>query len=455
MPALNLIGRCALRGGGLTVLTAACLQSASAGVWDNEGLIATSVRWSDNPALLSDIQETESTLALVASAQGEFSFIDPNREITIVPKIVQTYYPDRDFSDLDQTDYFLRVSTNTRDKLINWGGSVSYDDQGILTAEDANLEDPDDSGDANFLSADDRRERIAITPTFSWAPTTKDLVSVSAGFSRVDFDQEFTGRADFDTYTTAVNYQRSVTERQGLGLSYSTFSSDAESSFFTLVCSDGGFVFLGCPDDTRDITLQTVNNDSDGRNLEINYTYQISELIAGNLSFGRQETEIETRSSIPGDSFSSASSFRSNTYRAGLSKDGPRFDWSFSLSRSVQPTSLGSPADTIRFSGNMSYRLTELVSVSLQGSGFTQDVRSALTSRENEFVRVDATLSWRFTRRLSVNSTYTFRRQNPNVRQLAQDPADDNDTPVDPINEALNLTRTSNSVTVFLRYNFE
>ncbi|MEE4185874.1 MAG: hypothetical protein V2J12_08915 [Gammaproteobacteria bacterium] len=422
--------------------------AARGGSWDNEGELSATASYSDNPGLLTELQNPQGALATVATARANLRYIDPNRETAIVPTLRQTYYPDSDFRDLNQTDYLLRVSTSTLERRITWGVDFNYDDQGILSAEDTNPDDPNDGGDANFLRADDRRERISFAPRLNLQVSPKDLLSVSVNYSTVDFELDFTDRSDFDAYGGSITYDRQLTQRQSLGFLASRNTLEATRLGRFPVCSAGelpGFLpdgSLSCVPVT--VVVGDLTNDSEGTSLRLLYTFDISEQMQFNAALGRQSTDIESGIFLPNDQQVSESSFKSTEYNLGLVRSGQRYNWQFNASRSVQPSSIGQPADKIQVSGSFGYRLTERLNVEVAGVAFKQDLKSALVTRENEFLRADLTMAWRLTRNWVLTGAYTFRRQNPTVRRL-----DEIETP-----ENSNLIRRSNAASLTLRYRF-
>ena len=431
-------------------LLAMTLVSATAwaGAWENEGEFSAAASYSDNPGLLTELQNPEGALATVATARANLRFIDPNREVAIVPTLRQTYYPDSDFRDLNQTDYLFRISTNTLERRVTWGAELAYDDQGILSAEDTNPDDPNDGGDANFLRADDRRERFVAAPRLNLQISPQDVVSVSVNYTIVDFELDFTDRSDFDSYGGSINYDRQLTQRQTLGFLASRSTLEATRLGRFPVCINGELPTFQ-PDGSLSCLPVTVvvgdlTNDSEGTSLRLVYTFNLSEQTQLNAALGRQSTDIESGIFLPNEQQVSESSFKSTEYNLGIVRTGEHYNWRVNASRSVQPSSIGQPADKIQVSGSFGYRVTERLNMEVAGVAFKQDLKSALVTRENEFLRADLTMAWRLTRNWALTGAYTFRRQNPTIRRL-----DEIETP-----ENASLIRRSNTASLTLRYRF-
>lgn len=405
---------------------------AEAGQWQNEADLSTGFRYNDNPGFLIDEREPEGALANVTAGAASLAYRSPNREAVIRPRIQRTYYFDDDFEDLNQTDYRLRASTNTLRRRLTWGAEFSYADEGVLTAEDVDAEDPTQGGDANFLAANDRVERLFLSPSINWQLTQRDLVTLSANYANVDFDRDFTLRSDFENYGATINYSRQVTKRQSIGFLASRTVLESTRLVRLPVCEDGSLPVLlplpigisipDCPPDDLIVPpllgVGDFINDSKGTSLRFVYSFDFSEQLQFSAQVGRQNTDIESGVVLPATDDLQQAQFRSTEYNISLTHAGQRTNLQVNLSRIVQPTSFGQPADTIRLSTSFNYRLTPLITLELTGVAFQQDLRTAVLAQENQFYRADIALRWRLSRSLALVSTYTYRNQELDLRRF-------------------------------------
>lgn len=409
--------------------------TASAGQWENSNLAAIVGRYDDNPTLLPDAEDPDSTTLLVATYDSEFLYREPDRQYTFTPRIQGVYYPDRDFKDLDRIEYFLRANANFQGLRFNWGINGSYSSQSILSSEDADPENPDSDASGNFLRVDDTRDTLSIAPNFSWAMSERDQINGSVVYSVVDHELDFTGRADFDTYALNLNYQRSLSERHFVGVALGTYAVESEQLAFTRIDLGGGMFGTA---------ISELEFDSDGRNASVTYTYLASEKTSFNASLGRQETDLESRRILLGTTDSFESSSRGTTYDVGFTTRGERWTFEGNASRRVSPNSNGTPSDRTQLQFKNTYRLTEKLTAALAAIGYKQNRTSASRTDNNDFLRADFSLGWRLDRRWSASFIYTYRKRDPRSADLLGGA----------VPARQNLVRTSDSVSLSLRYEF-
>jgi len=430
-------------------------DSADAADWETEADLSTALRYNDNPGFLADGQDPEGALACVSSAQAGFAYRTANSETLIQPKIQRIYYFDEDFSELNQTDYLFSASTNTLRRRFTWGVDFSYADRGILTAEDVDPDDPTQGGDANFLAANDRVETLVVAPSINWQLTPRDRVSVTLNYQDSDFDRDFTLRSDFENYGGSITYDRQLTQRQSLGFLASRTNLDSTRLVRVPVCDNGELPVLlpiglpDCPPDNilvfpTQLAVADFVNDSKGTSLRLVYNFNFSEQLQLSAQIGRQNTDIVSGLVLPVDDQLTQDQFRSTEYNVRLTNAGQRSNLLVNLSRIVQPTSFGQPADTVRLSTSFTYRLTRLMTLELTGVAFQQDLRSAAIVQQNEFYRGDLAIRWRLARNWSVISTYTYRYQKQDLTRF-----EGSALPVRSL-----LDRRGNSGSLALRYRF-
>ena len=321
------------------LLIAVLPATVYAGAWEIRPVVSASARYNDNPTLRPDgqpdlvppIPDPQSVFSTIANVQADFAWLEPDATLVMTPQIKQTWYPDSDFSDLNSTDYFFRGSYNKTRPKWSWGLGVRYDYQSVLSSEDLDPGDPGGGdGSGNFLRVDDERERYSISPNLSWTPTRKDTFLFAVSGSRTDYQLDFTNRADIDSLSGTFSYERLFTPRQSLGFIATAYKSEAERRGGVLVCADGSLPF-DCPGVI--IVDGFFTNDADGQSFSLSYAYRWSETLRLSLSYGRQETDVESAIIGETNSFEDEDSFKSNQYSLSFQGDRERFDWDVTLSR--------------------------------------------------------------------------------------------------------------------------
>ena len=417
--------------------------SAIAGQWQSESLTSFSTSYNDNPTLLPTELNPQSTASMTAFYESEFTYLTPASTFGIAPRVQGIYYLDRDLSDLDTINYFLTLDSTVRRALVNWGITAGLDQQNILSSEDTDPNDPDSGGDGNFLRADDTLTRYRVSPRVSWTPTPQDSLSLGLNYTVVDYDLDFTGRSDFETYAITLNYQRILSLRQSIGVTGGWLDSSADRLGLVLLCDGDLLPETGC----TNFQLETADflNDSDGYNANLLYSFNWTETLTVNASFGRQNTDVSSRVIAGGqESFAVDSNFKSDQYSLRLVSERERTEWNLGISRAVQPSSNGAPSDKIQFDAGIGYRITDRMRGSFAVVAFRQESVSDARITENEFLRADAGLSYSLNRQWSVNTTYSFRNNDPRLVNLQGEEAD----------ATQSLNRKSNSISISTRYSF-
>jgi len=430
---------------GLSTLGAPMM--ATAGGWEVDPEVTVSTRYNDNPTLQPEFFNPISALSGIAILRANISTTEANSAFELRPRIQTTYYPEKVFEELNRTDWFLNGSYNFNDALWAFTSGFSYDKQSVISSEDSDPTDPGNGGSGNFFRVDDTREQFSFSPGISYRPTLRDTILLNGTFSSTDHKLDFTNRADFDTYGLSFNYQRALSNRHSVGFFATAYTTDSSRIGAVITCDDGNFpsVCPGVPEESLILIPGEFINDSDGNSFNLSYSFDWTENTQLKLNFGRQETDIISGVVIPAGSIETKSSFKSNQYLVGITSTRQLFDWEINASRSVQPNSNGTPSDKIQLQAQITTRHTPKLSSNIAAIGFRQTARNAAFARENEFVRLDMTLTWRINRDFSLNGTYIFRNRDPEITRF-DDGLEDN--PSD------NAVRKSNSFTLALRYKF-
>jgi hypothetical protein len=384
-----------------TVLFAAP-RSALADEWIAEGRLSFGARYSDNPTMVPDVNDPESTQGTVSTAAVEFERQADNRNYSIRPRVTRNWYPDRDLKDAEHTNLYLEGSAGIAFLRSRWNIGFDVSDQGILTSEQ------DES--ANFLNVDDTRRSLSVTPSVTLNLTPKDQLSVNMSVTDIDFDEEFNTRFDYTSTGAGFFYNRLIDERHSLGVT--AFVSRYRSE--TLSMPADPIVF---------------ENDTDGRSFTINYSYKWSETTALKLGFGEQTSDLDSRAyvrstGIPLPFSPQTSSFSSTQYSVTVTNETEHGAWDISTSRSVNPSSTGTPVESWRVRWNyerpFTPKLTGIFRVFWQRQEATGEALSQLRG-DTRFVRTSVELSWKISRRTYLVWNYSFRQRNSESTNLEGD----------------------------------
>jgi hypothetical protein len=314
----------------------------------------------------------------------------------------------------------------------------------------------------SLFRVDDTRSRFTISPSASWIISELDQIQVGVSYSEVDYALDFTGRADAEFRSASLNYQRTVTQRQSVGLSM--FASRSES--------------------TQQLNQNdpfTVNNNFDALNLNANYTYNVGEEFQWSVRYGRQETDStidgqRIQAAVLSDEFVAAfgdctaildvgdvaptpgnpaggdifqfvdckRSLKSNTYAFDVRKGFELSQIGLRISQSITPNSAGSPTERIEIRLNHQRELSEKLSTDLELIAYEQEtVNLDNIARKNENIRAEIGVDYVFTRNWAIGAQYIYRYRDDSTEGI-----------INPDNLSFG-SRDSNEFGFYIRYFIE
>jgi len=418
----------------ILLLFCTCYQTVLAANWEWGTDLGLTSAWNDNPALSVN---PISTFRMVAIYNGEVSRLTPNSTFNFRPRVTRDYYPDKQFEDLQTTDFFLPGSYALRRQRTNWSLGYNLSRQSVLSDESTIADD----GGLSNINADDILYRASLAPGMTWFISPKDQISISFSAFVTDYDLEFTRRADSIGGGINGSYSRSLTTRQSIGISASSSKFESENKTFLFIQPDP------LADPIR--FLAKIDNDSNTESLSFDYKFQISQTSKLNLNLGLQKTEtdnsvINLETGLPIDFGIGTSTFESTKYNIGYQKTTETGKFDVRLSRRVSPAANGQPQDRyeMRFTGDT--KLTQKLTGRWQILVFEQqNILLAETegtlNRKTRYLSTDLSLSWAFTRKWSINAKYQYRYRDRDAG----------------INSDEQITAKGNAINVGIRYKWK
>lgn len=407
---------------GLVLIACSLLPGAlQAAAWDWQSQVRLTGRSNDNPTLrIEDLPDGTPSAGKIVSATSlnglvEFDLIrsTPNSRIEITPRVSRSYYPDDAFKELENTDWFIFADGAWNRELTNWNLGLRYEDVSLLSNEDQG----GGGTGGSLFRVDDTRTRASIAPNFSWLISPRDTLQLGATYTEVDYALDFTGRADGDFTAFSLNYFRAFTERQNVSIS--AFVNQSRSQ--QLLNRDDPY---------------TVENDFDGLNLNLGYTFNITEDFSASIRYGRQETDtridgLRFPGIDPGDNLDTPfgqcadiadiggglleyrnceNSQKSNTYALDIDKAFELSRIGFTLSQRITPNSAGSPTERIQAQIDYERDLSERVSIDALLTAYEQKtVNTEELAQKNTNIRAEISIDWIFTRNWAVGAEYKYR----------------------------------------------
>jgi hypothetical protein len=393
-------------------------QAAGASAWESEGKAALGGRFSDNPTLLPDSRNPDSTMSTVGSLTMSFVRLFDNNQISIEPRVTRNYFPDRDFKNAEHTNLYLDTSGSIRRERSSYSLSMNASDQGILASEQ------DDSG--NFASVDDTRQQWSISPSATWNLSRLDQLTVGGAYTDTNFKKDFTGRSDFNLASVRLGYLRQINERNSIGVTglYSDYTSERlfRGSIPTLECNE-----IPPPDDIADCDPDNVvivgvpvdgrfENDTTGYSFTVNYEHRWSETTRLSLDYGENSSDLDSTTTFFLDNgdppIETSNTSDSTQYGIGIVNETEDGSWRLRASRKVVPSSDGTPQDRDQISVRLVRRLTPNLTGNFYLTGSKQESIGNIASAvrgETSIYRGEIELVWKLTRKLGIVNKYIYR----------------------------------------------
>jgi hypothetical protein len=453
----------------LVILLLSSYNPALASAWDWGSNISISSVYNDNPTLRDDDLKIEETFRFLAAYEMDMRRTAANSSFTFNPRVTRDYYPDSDKSDLESTDFFLNGSYRFNRPTFNWGLTASVDRQNVLSNDNSVAQ----SGSANnTFRADDILYSYRISPSFTWLVNNRDQITFGVSARKTEFDLDYTGRSDVESYSFNASYVRTLTLRQQVGITGSVSHSNAEGTscrldinFFYNPGNPQPPVFEPCTNFNDPTIVNAFNrNETDGYNLSLDYNYKWSETVSLKARYGLQSSDSSqivrdadgvtllvdfdtidenTNTADPVDEINTT--FESTTYDISLTQQFETADYKINLNRGVTPSQAGTPQDRYQVGFNLNAKLSSRLTSGLKLTAWEQesillasDENNTNIERKTRYFQSEMRLSWSFTRKLSMNGTYTYRYRDR-----------------DGVGNTDATTSTSNAINLNLNYKFK
>jgi hypothetical protein len=369
-------------------------------------------------ALVNPEREIESTFRMLGSLNLKLLQIKANRSIRLEPRVTRDYYTDSDQKDLESTDFNIPLTVSWQDPRFTRSVNFRYAERNVLSDDPTVL----DTGDGQDLfRADDKLTTYTASGFATWSATLRDSFNLSAGYVDNDYDLDYTGRADTESYNASLGYTRSITRRLAVGASVSYFTSEAER----LAC----FPDFGLPSPSfepcrgSDINVRFFNNfDTTSYNANLTYSFSENTSFRGEIGKSKNDQELISKTLSNIEFISDESSSRTDNFELQLSRTFERGEITLTARRSLRPAADGSTLDADSLNLEGEYELNERIKAEwgLRGEK-SENVRlsdiddSRLVPERKNFTG-DLRLNYQLTRKWSINLGYKYRwRDNESV----------------------------------------
>jgi hypothetical protein len=392
----------------LTVLYA----ELSLAAWEIRPIATAGVQYQTNPRM-SHQNEDEATGTLLG-ARLPMSFFSDRTQLFLEPRLVYSFYAESDDEDLEDEDKYLTGRINRQSARASYGLGGQYSDVGIRTSEfeSASPDSPTGgTGGPSFVNT--TQERWHVDPYWAFQFTPLNTLRLNAGYNDVTYSRTSVfSRFDYTNSYASAGVEHVFNQKNKVSI-------NANASKFDAIEPNSG-----------------LENDSETTGLSLIYTYAFSATLeaSANLGWARTKSEVKRQpifvdpefgpicsldffTVIPCTFKSDASNFVGDL---SLTKKTERIQYDLSIGQSVSPNSNGSEVVRRTLRGYMTTDFTERWRGKFGLLMFDQDDVGDFSQRERQYLRLEANLRWKFTRRWAIRGDYRF-TYNSDENRLAVD----------------------------------
>jgi len=371
--------------------------------WDISPAAQISTQWSDNVRMSPDSKES----ALVSTATGQIRLrnVTETSEVSVAAGLSFLKYSYVDGLE-DQDIQFLNFSARQKRQRLTFGFTGSYRRDVMLrrsafisdSGEGFSNSNPIDEGDTpeDFPALNEdpdlddsltriqvRRERIRVSPSFSWRLSERMNTRLGLTYSELNYGQNGTlvGLQDNKNQGVSLSIRRRITDKDSLSL-------NGSASFFK----------PGLSPDSQNYVLKAV------------WGHKTSERSDVRFELGIRRTERDS------GLIQNSSRNTGFVFRVRGNRQYENMQIQAVAERSVYPGSFGQLVETDRLTLNLNRDLAERTKFSLSARAFRIDTDSDTPGRnDREYLQISPLVSYRmspaFTAQFSYEYTWIDRKQ--------------------------------------------
>lgn len=365
--------------------------------WVAEPTVTIASTYNDNVRLRSvnEVDSTSASLSAGLNAQIKQQVWGLN----IDTRVRTVQYSDE--AGLDTNNVFVNLGSHYRTELQRWNFAADFErnttfDENFSTQFFAN----------GILDAQTQREKIVLSPAWSWTMNPLWSMRVSLQATDIKYDEVnslILSDSATDSAQVSTKYQLDDVADVNVTVAYSKTERDQ---------------------DKREIGFYEYENTS----YQLSYNYQSAENSTLNIGFGRRETNTIGAGvpacnlpslSLPNCSFPFAvvlidtnTTNTGNTFSVSYNYNGEISDYSIALNRSITTSTSGFAQEvddiTIRYNRKLSATLA--LGLILHTTEATS-IDSLSASIDRDSLRIEPSLAWRFSKDSRLSVGYRYRQQ--------------------------------------------
>jgi len=365
---------------GFYVITFLVLLGAASTVkaaeWRFEPVVRVAGDFDDNPYLSIRADEATSETGYILEGSLEVGYASERSTFDIRPTLRRRDYGSD--SDLNSDDQFLYMNFNHDTVSTNFRVNARYDRESVRTAEradtDLDVDDPDDifDDDSGRVLLRGRRERVRVTPSFTWHASDASSVNMLVSYTDTQFDEDVgLLLTDYTDTRFNISYRRAWSPR-----------------FTALVTGT-----------YRNYQTEQGANEINGAGLSFGIDRRMTEASRLRFSIGYENTEVDGIDDVlePVANLSYVRSQKTTTLLA-------------QYRRSIAASGAGSLGVRDSINLNFTRRLSEKISAGIGARVYTTNAidETIALLNEREYVQLRARFTWHMTPTFSLQTDYRY-----------------------------------------------
>ncbi len=344
--------------------------------------------------------ETDEAEGVLVDGSLEIGLKTDRSTIDFLPRLRTAFYADKNDQDLEEEDYYLPLSLDTRTLKSVTRAQIGYNDISIRSSELNTAGENEIGGSADLDAIEDRQRRFYFQPAWNYALSPRVNLRLDGSYSDISYQRTSPNRRfDYDYYSASASIDRQFTDKMNIGVSVDGSEFDA----------------------IEPLSGQT--NQSTGYGANLFMGYQLSQTLNGSLSVGARKTRGE--SEFPRNQFGNCSSplelffgivrdcltkYSGDDFTGNiqLQKNSEQTSYKLNYGRAISPNSNGAEQVRDTISVTADHQLKPNISASLRLLYYQQDTAAALFPRKQDYFNGRLSLRWHFSRHWSLRATYRY-----------------------------------------------
>lgn len=364
-----------------------------------EPSLDTSITHNDNIQLTT--ADHDDVFGIIVSPKIILGYRTETSQINLNTGFDFSHFKDNETLNSDDQSYQLDTQYQTERSL--WRLDAGFIRDSTRTSEQETT---------GLVQTANRREKLELSPTMSYALTERLSTQLSYSFQDVKYDVSGTQFLDYQNRVLSNTFSYAINERDQIDVTL--YGSEYEVSDYISGVNDFGF--------KKETLTQSRLTETSGA--QVGITHKFTETMQGTVMYGEHKTKETATAKLHTEYFifnleptdeeaiPQVTRGTGKTYSASLEKQFELSTLKAELKHQLSPSGIGVLYQTDSLSLNMHKKMTDLLSFSLSMKGIrSKATGTADSSRDRKYYNLQPSLRWNLSRKWRLNASYTYVQQ--------------------------------------------